>query len=84
MNVLISWDANTEGDLASYTVRVGTTPGVYTSNTVVNAPATSLQVNGLPDGVPVYATISASDIEAAESGNATPITMINPYISLAR
>lgn len=82
MNALIEWDAVEDTDLDYYTVYYGTAPGVYTANSDVQAPDTSLQLNGLPDGVQVYVAISATDAEGAESALSDPITIINPYVDI--
>jgi hypothetical protein len=65
-NVLVSWDANTEPDLAGYKVKYGQSPGVH--DTVVDVGnVTSTPINGLTDGATYYFIVTAYDNSTNES-----------------
>lgn len=73
-SVVISWNANTEPDLASYFVRWGKVSGVWTSFVQVGTSETSITLNAnnfSSDGV-WYFTIQAQDTSSNLSAEATP------------
>jgi fibronectin type 3 domain-containing protein len=64
----LTWDPNTETDLASYRVYRSTTPGVYgTAIATVPAGASGYTVTGLTVGTTYYFRITAVDSESNES-----------------
>ncbi|CAI4031827.1 hypothetical protein DNFV4_02248 [Nitrospira tepida] len=66
-SVNLSWDANSESDLASYKVYYGTSPGNYTTNINVGK-VTNYTVNGLATGRTYYFAVTALDNAGNESG----------------
>jgi len=64
----LSWDANTDPDLASYRVYESTTPGVY-GNAIATVPAgaSTYTVTGLTMGSTYYFRITAVDSTGNES-----------------
>lgn len=64
----VTWNANTEGDLAGYRVFCGTAPGVYTAKVTVGKDATSYLLAGLDEGTTYYVALTAFDTSANESG----------------
>ncbi|HHS12526.1 MAG TPA: T9SS type A sorting domain-containing protein [bacterium] len=66
-SVNISWNANTESDLAGYKVYYGTQRGVY--STILNVGNNlSYDISGLVDGTTYYFAVTAYD----QSGNESP------------
>ena len=63
----VTWDANTEEDLAGYKVYCGTSPGSYGQPVVVDAEATSCQLTGLESQTTYYVAVTAFDTSANES-----------------
>jgi hypothetical protein len=64
----VTWTANPERDLKSYTLYYDTAPGgPYTGMLTIAAPATSAVLSGLTDGTRYYAVISATNTSAHES-----------------
>ncbi len=64
----VSWNANTEPDLAGYYLKYGTESGVYTEQINVGN-ITSHTVSGLTNGQRYYAVVSAYDLEMNESAH---------------
>ncbi len=65
--VRISWNGNSESDLAGYKVYYGTTSGSY--STTVNAGLnTNVDIPGLTEGVTYYFAVTAFDTSNNESG----------------
>jgi len=65
-SVAISWNANTEPDLAGYKVKYGQSPGVH--GTVVDVGnTTSTTISGLTDGATYYFVVTAYDSTGNES-----------------
>lgn len=65
-DVTISWDANTESDLAGYKVYYGTVTGTYGSPTILGK-QTTYTLTGLPTGT-YYIAITAFNTSGLESG----------------
>ena len=64
----LTWNPNTETDIASYRVYRSTTPGVYAGALVtVPKPATTYVATGLSVGTTYYFTITAVDSAGNES-----------------
>jgi hypothetical protein len=64
----LTWNANTEPDIASYRVYLTTTPGVYAGAlATVQKPATSYLATGLTVGTTYYFTVTAVDSAGNES-----------------
>jgi hypothetical protein len=64
----VTWDANTESDLAGCKVFWGTAPGVYGAPVVLGKAATSYLLTGLPWDTTYYVALKAFDTSANESG----------------
>lgn len=64
--VIVTWNANTEADLAGYKVKYGQSPGVH--GTVVDVgKVVSRTVSGLTDGATYYFVVTAYDATGNES-----------------
>ncbi len=73
-SAILSWDANTEPDLASYKVYFGTSSGNY--GTPINVGnVTGYTVTGLSTGT-YYFAVTASDTSDNESGFSTEVSKI--------
>jgi fibronectin type 3 domain-containing protein len=70
----VSWDANTEPDLASYKVYVGTASRVYDSLLTRTTTGLSQFVNGLTHGVTYYTAMTAVDLLGNESTYSVEVT----------
>jgi hypothetical protein len=66
-SLLISWSPNPEDDLASYTILLGTEPGVYTTM-IPTGKATSRTLVGLAGGQMYYAVVTATNTTGLTSG----------------
>lgn len=73
-DVTLSWDANTEPDLASYWVRWGVESGVYNFEQQLPKSQTSFQVQDLQDGQTYYFSLQASD-ESSNRSEAVEIAV---------
>jgi hypothetical protein len=65
MSLYLSWDENSENDLAGYNIYYGTQPGIYDSLKTVTSAGDTLQ--GLLEGTTYYLAISAFDTDSNES-----------------
>ena len=65
--ITLTWDPNTETDLAGYDIYYGTSSGNYQSKTDVGN-VTTYTVNGLNVGVTYYLTATAYNTQGLESG----------------
>lgn len=63
----VTWDANTEPDLAGYKVYYGTASGAYGAPVFVDAQATSCQLANLDACTTYYIAVTAFDTSANES-----------------
>lgn len=81
MNAVLTWDANTESDLAGYVVYHGIASLVYTpADTVtVLAPTTTYTYTGLDVGLTHYFNIKSFDTTGNLSAFATEVTKTEPY-----
>ncbi|HPX49375.1 MAG TPA: fibronectin type III domain-containing protein [Deltaproteobacteria bacterium] len=88
-SVVVSWNANTESDLAGYIVYYGTRSGNYTAS-VDTGNVTRYQFNNVQTGVTYYVAVSAYDTSGNESElsdeasiyvSSSP-TQVKPTISL--
>jgi hypothetical protein len=66
----VSWSANPETDVKTYTVRWGTTSGAYTSSSSVTPPTTQASLSGLQNGTPYYVTVTATNTSGLTSAPA--------------
>jgi hypothetical protein len=66
----VAWNASPENDVKRYTVRYGTSSGVYTFSANVLPPAASVALQGLTDGVRYYVTVTATNTADLESAPA--------------
>jgi hypothetical protein len=67
-SLTVSWNANTEGDLAGYRIYYGTASRTYGEPVAVDKNATSLQLTGLSPDTIYYAALTAFDLSGNESG----------------
>jgi hypothetical protein len=65
--VTLTWNANTESDLAGYRIHHGTTSGSYSAHIDVHN-VTSYTVTGLTEGLTYYFAATAYDASGNESG----------------
>ena len=73
--VTLSWNANTESDMASYKIYQTNTPGAWgTPLATVSIPATSFDILNVPDGL-IYWCISAVDVAGNESAKSDPVNL---------
>ncbi len=74
-NATVSWNANTEQDLAGYRVYVGTRSGVYTfAGPFEVASGTTLTVPNLPVGTTYFFAVSAFDRTGNESTKSAEVS----------
>lgn len=71
-NVIVSWNPNTEPDLAGYKVYYGTEPGEYTTSIDVGN-VTQREVSGLEMGGTYYFAVTAYDFNGNESAPSTEV-----------
>lgn len=64
---VVSWESNTEPDIAVYKVFYGTGSGNYSDCVTVNSTQTSCEINSLLDGNTYYFAVKAVDISGQES-----------------
>ena len=74
-NCVISWTANTEPDLASYKLFVGTVTGAYGPPQSITAPASQITciVAGITTSGQKYITLSSLDTAGNESAKAVEV-----------
>ena len=75
--VTLSWDPNTEADLAGYKVHYGTVSGSYTNSIDVHK-VTTYSVAGLNVGQTYYFSASAYNASGASSGYSNEVTYAIP------
>ena len=82
-SVTLAWDANSEPDIAGYTVRYGTASGNYTLSSDAGS-ATTATISNLTDGLTYFIAVTARNSAGLESlpsqevsfstvGNQTPV-----------
>ncbi len=78
--VSVSWTANTEADLDSYTVYWGIAADALNDSKKVAAPATETEITGLSNGTMYYIALDAVDKanNVSEKTEATPATPTEP------
>jgi uncharacterized repeat protein (TIGR01451 family) len=87
--VALSWDANSESDLAGYRIRYGTSPGNHSLGVAqVSAGTTTTAISGLNAGLTYYFVAHAFDYANNESfpSNeipAVPVTVAGPILTLS-
>lgn len=74
--VTISWNANTESDLAGYRVYRGNTSGNTSVEVVDVGNVTTYQWNGLTPGQTHYFTVTAYDINSNESAKSAEVSKV--------
>ena len=72
-NVVLSWTANTESDLAGYNVYKGTSAGIYGTPSSLGK-VTNYTISGLTAGNTYYFAVSAFDDASNESGNSSELS----------
>ncbi len=78
----LTWDPNTETDLAGYDIYYGTSSGNYQSKTDVGN-VTTYTVNGLTVGVTYYLAATAYNTQGLESGFSNEVAYTVPSCSFA-
>ncbi len=78
--VTLTWDANTEPDLAGYKVYYGTAPGAYGTPIDVGN-VTTYTVTGLADGQTYYFAATAYDTVGNESGYSNEVAHLTPSLA---
>ncbi len=73
----VSWDANTEADLAGYKIYWGTVPGNYT-NSISVGKVTTLTLSNLVAGVTYYIAATAYNSSGLESDFSNEIVWKKP------
>ncbi len=71
--VILTWTANRESDIAAYVVSYGLASGALNSTSVVNAPATTATITGLTNGAPYLFAIAARNTAGVTSGRSPGI-----------
>ena len=71
--VVLSWTANRESDMAAYVVFYGPASGALSNTSVINAPATTTTITGLTNGTPYLFAIAARNTAGATSGRTAGI-----------
>lgn len=79
-DVTVSWDANTEADLAGYKVYYGTGSGNY-QNIVDVANVTSHQITELAEGFTYFFAVTAYDSTGNESEYSQEVNIFIPIIT---
>jgi hypothetical protein len=69
----VSWDANTEADLAGYKLYYGTVPGSYGAPLTLGK-VTAHQLTGLKDNTVYYIALTAYDTSGNESAYSVEIS----------
>ena len=64
----VSWTANTEPDIKSYTIWWGAAAGQYSQFLVVPKPSVFASLSGLANGVPYYFAVTATNTSTLTSG----------------
>lgn len=70
--VNLSWDANSEPDLAFYTIHMGTAAGVYGTRLTVDKSRTTLAIP-LPSGQTYHFAATATNVAGLTSGYSNPV-----------
>ncbi|HEY9160374.1 MAG TPA: PKD domain-containing protein [Desulfomonilia bacterium] len=76
-SIEVSWNANTEPDLAGYKIYYGTQSGTYTS-TVNTGKVTTMTIDNLETGKTYYVAMSAYDTSANESEKSAEVSVSIP------
>lgn len=76
-SILVSWNANTESDLAGYIIYTGTQSGVYSSAVDVGK-VTSYTLPNVATGKTHYLALTAYDTAGNESGYSTEASVYVP------
>jgi len=76
-SIEVSWNANTEADLAGYKIHYGTQTGSYTS-TLNAGKVTTTSIDNLQTGSTYYLAITAYDNDANESGYSQEVSIAIP------
>jgi hypothetical protein len=66
--MVLTWTANRESDMAAYVVSYGPASGALNSTSLVNAPATTTTITGLTNGTPYLFAIAARNTAGVTSG----------------
>lgn len=79
-SVTLTWQRNTEADLAGYKIHIGSSPRAYTQ-TIDVGHVTTFGVSGLSPGQTYFFSITAYDIFANESGYSAELSATIPGTS---
>lgn len=77
--IQVSWNANTEPDLAGYKVYMGTAPGQYSTPVTVTTPSYTFQ--GATDKTTYYVAVSAFDTSGNESALSDEVSIYVPDVT---
>lgn len=77
--ILVTWDANTEPDLAGYKVYCGTASGQYGAPVTVTTPSYTFQ--GATDKTTYYVAVSAIDTSGNESALSDEVSVYVPDVT---
>lgn len=77
--IQVTWNANTESDLAGYKVYFGTAPGQYSTPVTVTAPSYTFQ--GATDKTTYYVAVSAFDTSGNESALSDEVSIYVPDVT---
>lgn len=80
MTATVTWNANTEPDLAGYKVYHGEVSGVYTEVFLISAGTTTKVFLGLRDGVTHYFAVSAVDTSGNESAKSNEVSISSQFL----
>jgi hypothetical protein len=72
----VSWAANTEPDLKTYSLYYGTQPRTYSARLDVRAGTTSAILSGLTNGVRYYMALSATNTSGLESAPSAEVSEV--------
>lgn len=78
-SIQVTWDANTESDLAGYKVYYGTAPGQYGAPVTVTTPSYTFQ--GATDKTTYYVAVSAIDTSGNESALSDEVSIYVPDVT---
>jgi membrane-bound inhibitor of C-type lysozyme len=77
-SALVSWQANSEADLAGYRVYYGTASKTYTASPINVGKTTQYTVNNLTSGTTYYFAVTAYDTAGNESGFSSEVPYTSP------
>ena len=80
----VTWNPNTEPDIAGYKIFYGTSSGAYTETIVINSPdQTFCEIAGLQEGFTYYFAAKAVDAAGQESDYSVEISKSDYHLFAA-